>query len=89
MRYHEIIEAARHDRDPEHDRQQRAVADQRKAQQALAETDADQPDYHTEHQLWLRYWAKQKRLNRALMADAEKRSRGLSNNVSMHVSALL
>ena len=113
MRYHEILEATKHDRDPDHDRQHRAEAwhkldtarhkrsqaaqaymdrarsadaDQRKAQQELAETDADQPDYHTEHQSWLRYWAKQKRLDRALSADAEKRSRGLSTHASLCVS---
>ena len=62
------------------DRTRTADAEQRKAQRELAETDKPDPD--TERRLWQSYWAKQLRINRALAAHAEKRSRGLSGNVS-------
>jgi hypothetical protein len=64
------------------DRSRSADDQERAAQQKLAEIDAGQPDPDAERRLWQIYWAKQQRANRALAADAEKRSRGLSGNVS-------
>jgi Na+-translocating ferredoxin:NAD+ oxidoreductase RnfC subunit len=67
------------------DRTRTADAEQRKAQQELAETDKPDPD--TERRLWQSYWAKQQRIAKALAADAEKRSRGASTSVSALISA--
>ena len=64
------------------DRVRDADEQERMAKQALAEVENDQPDHDTETERWKRYWAKQQRLNRALTADAEKQSRGLSGHVS-------
>lgn len=66
------------------DRVRNAAEQERKAKARLAEVEADtdQPDYDTESERWKRYWAKQQRINRALAADAERRSRGLDGNAS-------
>jgi len=64
------------------DRVRDAAEQERKARQALAEVEAEQPDYEAERERWKRYWAYQQRINRALAAGDEKRSRGLSGNVS-------
>jgi len=68
------------------DRVRDAAEQEHKARQALAEVDAEQPDNDTETERWKRYWAKQQRINRALAADAEKRSRGLPTTASARLS---
>lgn len=71
------------------DRVRGAAEQERKAKARLAEVDAgtEQPDDDTETERWKRYWAYQQRMNKALAADAEQRSRGLDGNVSAMQSA--
>ena len=47
------------------------------------DADTEETDDDNEHERWKRYWAKQQRVNRALAADAEKRSRGLPTSASI------
>lgn len=66
------------------DRVRDADQQERKAKQALAEVDAGQrdtdtgQDQDTETERRKRYRANQQRINRALAADAEKQSKGIS-----------
>ncbi len=74
------------------DRVRDAAEQERKAKARLAEAEhehgeAEQPNYDEERARWQRYWAYQKRINRALAADAENRSKGLNGNVSACQSA--
>lgn len=65
-----------------HDRVRDAAEQERKAKARLAEVEAEQPDDETKAERWKRYWAYQQRVNKALAADAEQRSKGLDGNVS-------